>query len=84
MGKKNGTKILIFFDNIFVRAFCRRGFRDIIYGDKTLLDGEMFRLGMVSTNLSRLFYAGAGNSNDNNVFFLNKVGEKLQEEQTQL
>ena len=51
-------KNLKFFDKIFEPTFCRRRFRNAPYRDKNLVDGEMLCLGMVSTNLFRLFYAG--------------------------
>ena len=58
MGTKS-YKNLECFDEIFVRIFCRRIFRYGLYGGNILLDGEMFCLGMVSTNLYiMLFYAG--------------------------
>ena len=57
-GDKILYKNLKFFDKIFVPTFCRRRFRYAPYWEKILKDGEMLCLGMVSTNLFRLFYAG--------------------------
>ena len=57
-GNKILYKNLEIFDKIFVPTFSRRRFRNALYGEKILLDGEMLCLGPVSTNLSKLFYAG--------------------------
>ena len=54
-GDKILYKNLDFFDNNFVPTFCRRRFRNALYGEKILLGKS---LGTVSTNLSKLFYAG--------------------------
>ena len=73
-GDKILYKNLKFFDKIFVPRFCRRRFRNALYGEKILLDGEMLCLGTVSTNLARLFYAGKiQNSGNGNVYFLDTV-----------
>ena len=61
MGGSYGNRILSknlkFFDKIFLPKSCRRKFRNALYGENRV-DGEMFCLGMVSTNLYMLFYAG--------------------------
>ena len=58
-GDKILYKTLQFFDKIFVPTFCRRRFRNALYGKKILSMGrEMLCLGTVLTNLFRLFYAG--------------------------
>ena len=57
-GGSYGNKILYknlnFFDKIFVPS--KISLRSL--WEKNLVDGEMFSLGMVSTNLYMLFYAG--------------------------
>ena len=57
MGTKSCTKILIFSTNFSCENLAVEDFVMLFMG-KNLVDGEMFCLGMVSTNLYKPFYAG--------------------------
>ena len=56
MGTKSYTKILDYSTRFSCKNLAAEGFVTLFMGKN--LDGEMFCLGMVSTNLYMLFYAG--------------------------